>query len=347
MARRRVSPVIPLVPPNVRPRVPPRFVSDSPFITQNTMTHPFADPSMTSAEEAPNAHETVETQNDQPSAVPSARPNDRRRFPLPSTRRPRRAFQYGSATELLAQARARAPAQAQAINSPETRPATRFFPYNYPAIPRRALGRVPWSLDTPNHPGIYLSNMPITLPNGLANPPNNSEMFFTPRSELTTPEDGSRKRNRHAEDETPVKRYKSAQPMTPSGSSIRPRGNSRTTHADRTRRRQAESAGRIHRTMLRFPQLLAQQEADARSASPSEDTSTNDQAASARQVVPPRRSSLPSALPETANQPGWRRWIFDGVSQRLPGLLGRRSSPQVADVSHRRYSQVIVPHTSG
>ncbi|KAJ5329964.1 hypothetical protein N7452_010354 [Penicillium brevicompactum] len=150
---------------------------------------------------------------------------------------------------------------------------------------------------------------------------------------LTRTQDGNRKRTRTTEDETPAKRYKPAPVMTPGGSLIRARGSSRTTYADRTRRRQAEIGGRIHSTMFRVPEYLAQRDADARSASLPQDNDTHEQTPTPEESALPRETPVP-ATPIRANTPGWGRWVFDSVSRRWTGILGRPNVPQAADASH-------------
>ncbi|KAK9855064.1 uncharacterized protein MYU51_003465 [Penicillium brevicompactum] len=150
---------------------------------------------------------------------------------------------------------------------------------------------------------------------------------------LTRTQDGNRKRTRTTEDETPAKRYKPAPVITPGGSLIRARGSSRTTYADRTRRRQAEIGGRIHSTMFRVPEYLAQRDADARSASLPQDNDTHEQTPTPEESALPRETPVP-ATPIRANTPGWGRWVFDSVSRRWTGILGRPNVPQAADASH-------------
>ncbi|CAG8420168.1 unnamed protein product [Penicillium salamii] len=159
---------------------------------------------------------------------------------------------------------------------------------------------------------------------------------------LTNAPDESRKRSRVDEQDTPMKRHKHTRPTTRHGSMIRTRP--RTTYADRTRRRQAEVGGRIHSTIYRVPEYLAQQRADARSAPPS-NTEPNDQdttspggAHPTENPIPPPEAPTPSEAPNT---PGWGRWMVDGVSRRLTGLVGRPSSPQVANAPHSLATELV------
>ncbi|CAI7629652.1 unnamed protein product [Penicillium bialowiezense] len=151
---------------------------------------------------------------------------------------------------------------------------------------------------------------------------------------LTHTQDGNRKRTRTSEDETPAKRYKPAPVMIPGGSFIRARGSSRTTYADRTRRRQAEIGGRIHSTMFRVPEYLAQRDADARSAPLPEDTETHEQTPTPEESAHTTETPAP-ATPVRPNTPGWGRWVFDSVSRRWTGILGRPNVPQAADSLQR------------
>ncbi|CAG8270315.1 unnamed protein product [Penicillium salamii] len=159
---------------------------------------------------------------------------------------------------------------------------------------------------------------------------------------LTNAPDESRKRSRVDEQDTPMKRHKHTRPTTRLGSMVRTRP--RTTYADRTRRRQAEVGGRIHSTIYRVPEYLAQQRADARSAPPS-NTESNDQdttspggAHPTENPIPPPEAPTPSEAPNT---PGWGRWMVDGVSRRLTGLVGRPSSPQVANAPHSLATELV------
>ncbi|CAG8404259.1 unnamed protein product [Penicillium salamii] len=162
-----------------------------------------------------------------------------------------------------------------------------------------------------------------------------TELLFPDRfadpngKKLTNTPDESRKRSRVDEEDTPMKRHKHTRPITRLGSLIRTRP--RTTYADRTRRRQAEVGGRIHSTIYRVPEYLAQKSADARSAPPS-NTEPNDQDTTSPGGAHPTENPIPP--PEAPNSPGWGRWMVDGVSRRLTGLVGRPSSPQVANAPH-------------
>ncbi|CAG7917738.1 unnamed protein product [Penicillium olsonii] len=165
--------------------------------------------------------------------------------------------------------------------------------------------------------------------------------------QLTNRQDESRKRTRSDEEETPVKkRYKLAQAITPRGSLIHPRP--RTTYADRTRRRQAEVGGRIHSTMFRVPEYLAQKSADARSAPPPNDTESQDQTTAAPASALPLEDHTPAATPGAPSSPGWGRWMVDGVSRRLTGLVSRQSSPQRGNTLHNpNHEQRQVQHEAG
>ncbi|CAG7964676.1 unnamed protein product [Penicillium olsonii] len=165
-------------------------------------------------------------------------------------------------------------------------------------------------------------------------------------NQLTNRQDESRKRTRSDEEETPVKRYKLAQAITPRGSLIHPRP--RTTYADRTRRRQAEVGGRIHSTMFRVPEYLAQKSADARSAPPPNDTESQDQTTAAPTSALPLEDHTPAATPGAPSSPGWGRWMVDGVSRRLTSLVSRQSSPQRGNTLHNHnHEQRQVQHEAG
>ncbi|CAG8940033.1 unnamed protein product [Penicillium salamii] len=262
-------------------------VLDSPVVAANLprplvpeMRHPegtLTDAIVTSPENPIEPHGEANPHTYEPLDGPSAQPTSTRTLLKPTRRQPTRgplrikAFQYGSATELL--------------------------------------------------PDRHAD------PNG---------------KKLTNAPDESRKRSRVDEEHTPMKRHKHTRPTTRVGSMIRTRP--RTTYADRARRRQAEVGGRIHSTIYRVPEYLAQQNADARSAPPS-NTEPNDQdttslggAHPTENPIPPPEAPTPSEAPNT---PGWGRWMVDGVSRRLTGLVGRPSSPQVANAPHSLATELV------
>jgi hypothetical protein len=124
-----------------------------------------------------------------------------------------------------------------------------------------------------------------------------------------------------------AKRQKSSTASPAILSSPRPRGASRKTYADRTRRRQIEANGRIDRTIFRLPELLAQQRADAavntaRLLPNSDDTIPP--------MTPPPTAPAPAAA---ATQPNtsWRRWMFDSVTRRWTSLWGGTPAEEAAE----------------
>lgn len=288
-----VPPIVPLD----SPRTPHGVTTSPPLGAEDAVPGSLADQVMTSAEEPLKTNEDATPQTQVPFvAAPAEQPTRRRLSPARPPARPRGPFRfhpfyYGTASELLS---------------------GRRWPWHNER----------WRRD--RYRAQFLADLRLRR----APSPQDLAATSSSESELTDPEDEPRKRNRDSEDATPTKRYKSSHPSTPIGTSLRDRSGSRTSYADRTRRRHAEAGGRIHSTMFRVPEYLAQQDADATSVPLPEDANTNNETTITREDAASRGSSLPSALPETANRVGWGRWIFDSVHRRWTDLLGRNGSSQ-------------------
>jgi hypothetical protein len=126
---------------------------------------------------------------------------------------------------------------------------------------------------------------------------------------------------------SPAKRQKSSTASPAILSSPRPRGASRKTYADRTRRRQIEANGRIDRTLFRLPELLAQQRADAAANTARLSPNSDD---TIPPMTPPPTAPAPAAA---ATQPNtsWRRWMFDSVTRRWTSLWGGTPAEEAAE----------------
>ena len=126
---------------------------------------------------------------------------------------------------------------------------------------------------------------------------------------------------------SPAKRQKSSTASPAILSSPRPRGASRKTYADRTRRRQIEANGRIDRTIFRLPELLAQQRADAAANTARLSPISDD---TIPPMTPPPTAPAPAAA---ATQPNtsWRRWMFDSVTRRWTSLWGGTPAEEAAE----------------
>jgi hypothetical protein len=126
---------------------------------------------------------------------------------------------------------------------------------------------------------------------------------------------------------SPAKRQKSSTASPAILSSPRPRGASRKTYADRTRRRQIEANGRIDRTIFRLPELLAQQRADAAAKTARLSPNSDD---TIPPMTPPPTAPAPAAA---ATQPNtsWRRWMFDSVTRRWTSLWGGTPAEEAAE----------------
>jgi hypothetical protein len=121
---------------------------------------------------------------------------------------------------------------------------------------------------------------------------------------------------------SPAKRQKSSTASPAIFSSPRPRGSSRKTYADRTRRRQIEANGRIDRTIFRLPELLAQQRADAAAKTARLPPTSDD---TIPPMTPPSTTPAPIAATTPTNS-SWPRTIFDSVTRRWTSLWGRTPS---------------------
>ncbi|KAJ6072084.1 hypothetical protein N7499_010098 [Penicillium canescens] len=124
---------------------------------------------------------------------------------------------------------------------------------------------------------------------------------------------------------SPAKRQKSSTASPAILSSPRPRGASRKTYADRTRRRQIEANGRIDRTIFRLPELLAQQRADAAANTARLSPNSDD---TIPPMTPPPTAPAPAAA-AAATQPNtsWRRWIYSSLDQPV----GRNPAEEAAE----------------
>ena len=97
-------------------------------------------------------------------------------------------------------------------------------------------------------------------------------------------------------------------------------------YSERRRRREVEAQGRIHSTLLRLPELVAQTEADARARAAKGD----DNSLTADHPSPPSASTPSPVTP----QRGWRfpSFSFRSLIPSLSGLLSPRRDPPTLDV---------------
>ncbi|KAJ5105975.1 hypothetical protein NUU61_003322 [Penicillium alfredii] len=125
-----------------------------------------------------------------------------------------------------------------------------------------------------------------------------------------TPVPKSRKRPHESLDTTSTKRPKRSGPS--------PRYNPRASYAEIANRRRVQASGRVDRTLYRLPELLAQNEADEVTNTPS-----TPQAVGTQESVPSVAANPPATAPPVAETAGWGRWFYNTVSRRWTSFRER------------------------